>query len=522
MCLLRPNERNNACLHEECKQLSAANKQGCLFSLAQAIRPDDPFGSSNILRPAQNHSRTLSQASQLLRNHSLQNFANQPISHPAPADDASDSEEQFTLNKKKIKFEGNHNNSQSQDNTRNNPQPNIQFTNIQASPFHTSLSDSVFARQQILNMPRSSNQDTNGQINPMNFPVYQVPQPMYVPYMQISQDPNQNGVFLTYPQNFNQQNLPVAQNFGQTMRNHTTSEDSIQTTTPSERVSKENNSGLEELLKDMQNKMVDLLSTQNKMLLDLREKNELVQDTLACLINEVNTLKKVVKQNGPEKPLPVVEQTIIGPESFREIPNSETLIRTLYGEKQQDFKYQIVLKNEFPVPLYRERNFKFTVFLTDLEGNLVKNTNRIPLTIAIYTSENTPKYVDVNTSGNKVLKGMIDKDLVDGSVTFDKIQIKEVTSHFRNGWIFFVVQPRSSGNVLNNLIDMTNGVMINPQNVRPLVIEKMVVKAKRAREKKDQDFDLDLEEGKDLEIDDIEQDTLIITESNQNQDEIYV
>ncbi len=106
MCLLRPNERNNACLHEECKQLSAANKQGCLFSLAQAIRPDDPLTSSNILRSAQNPSRTLSQTSQLLRNHSLQNFANHPISHPAPADDASDSEEQFTLNKKKIKFEG--------------------------------------------------------------------------------------------------------------------------------------------------------------------------------------------------------------------------------------------------------------------------------------------------------------------------------------------------------------------------------------------------------------------------------
>ncbi len=360
----------------------------------------------------------------------------------------------------------------------------------------------------------------------MNFPVYQAPQPIYVPYMQISQDPNQNGLFLTYPQNFAQQNMPVLQNLalnGQTMRNHTRSEDSIQTTTPSERVSKENNSGMEELLKDMQTKLVDLLSTQNKMLLDLREKNELVQDTLACLINEVNTLKKVVKQTGPEKPLPVVEQSNIGPESFREIPNSEALIHTLYGQKQQDFKYQIVLKNEFPVPLYRERNFKFTVFLTDLDGNLVKNTNRIPLTIAIYTSENPPKYVDVNTSGNKILKGMIDKDLVDGAVTFDKIQIKEVTSHFRNGWIFFVVQPKSSGNVLNNLIDMTNGVMINPQNVKPLIIEKMVVKAKRAREKKDQDLDLDVEEGKDVEIDaDIEQDTLIVTESNQIQDEIYV
>lgn len=425
-------------------------------------------------------------------------------------------------------FQGNNNNSRTQDNAGNNPQPNIHCVNAQTNPFQTSLSDSVFARQQALNMSRSSNQDSNDQTTPINFPVYQVPQPIYVPYMQISQDPNQNGLFLTYPQNFAQQNLPVLQNFSlnaQNIRNHTMSEDSIQTATPSERISKENNLGFEELLKDMQTKLVDLLSTQNKMLLDLREKNELVQDTLACLINEVDTLKKVVKQNGTEKTPSITEQQpSVGPqltEGFREIPNSDTLIRALYGPKQ-DFKYQIVLKNELPVPLYRERNFKFTVFLTDLEGNLVKNTNRIPLTLAIYTSENPPKYVDINTSGNKILKGMIDKDLVDGAVTFDKIQIKEVTSHFRNGWIFFVVQPKSSGNILNNLIDMANGVMINPQNVRPLIIEKMVVKAKRAREKKDQDLDLDVEEGKDLEIDaDIEQGTLR-TESNQIQDEIYV
>jgi len=42
---------------------------------------------------------------------------------------------------------------------------------------------------------------------------------------------------------------------------------------------------------------------------------------------------------------------------------------------------------------------RFTVMLTDMKGNLVENTNRIPLTIGIYTSENPPKFIDSNTAG---------------------------------------------------------------------------------------------------------------------------
>ena len=36
----------------------------------------------------------------------------------------------------------------------------------------------------------------------------------------------------------------------------------------------------------------------------------------------------------------------------------ETLMAYLYGPKP-DFKYSIVLKNDLPLPLYRERNFKY-------------------------------------------------------------------------------------------------------------------------------------------------------------------
>jgi len=44
-------------------------------------------------------------------------------------------------------------------------------------------------------------------------------------------------------------------------------------------------------LKEFQGRILGLLFTQNKMLVDLKEKNDALQDTLACLINEINSIK---------------------------------------------------------------------------------------------------------------------------------------------------------------------------------------------------------------------------------------
>lgn len=52
--------------------------------------------------------------------------------------------------------------------------------------------------------------------------------------------------------------------------------------------------------------------------------------------------------------------------------------------------------------------------LVDRDDNTVSNNNRIPLNISIYTSENPPKFIDTNTSGNKILKGFTEKDLQQG------------------------------------------------------------------------------------------------------------
>jgi len=171
-----------------------------------------------------------------------------------------------------------------------------------------------------------------------------------------------------------------------------------------------------------------------------------------------------------------------------EAATTETLINYLYGQNT-DFTHQLVLKTNIPLPLYRERNFKFTLLLTDKNGNLVENANRIPLTIGIYNSESVPKFIDTNTAGNKILKGFIEKDLINGSVTFDKIQIKEVTSHFRNGWIFFAVYPKVSNNANNNMLISSKENFVPTQKIRPFILEKVVVKAKKAKEKDADEFE---------------------------------
>jgi len=78
------------------------------------------------------------------------------------------------------------------------------------------------------------------------------------------------------------------------------------------------------------------------------------------------------------------------------------------------------------------------ISLVDEAGKLFTNSNKIPISLALYTVENPPKFLESNTLGNKMLKGYTEQDLLNGTCTFDKIQIKEVTSHYRKGMLFMV------------------------------------------------------------------------------------
>lgn len=79
-------------------------------------------------------------------------------------------------------------------------------------------------------------------------------------------------------------------------------------------------------------------------------------------------------------------------------------------------------------------------------------------------------------SGNSILKGTTCRELKDGVCTFEKIQIKEVTSHFRNGWVFIVVQPK--------LMSEKSGEDLCSW-IQPFVLDNVIVKAKLLTKKKE-------------------------------------
>ena len=94
----------------------------------------------------------------------------------------------------------------------------------------------------------------------------------------------------------------------------------------------------------------------------------------------------------------------------------------------------------------------------------------------------------------------MEKDLVNGVAEFEKLQIKEVTSHFRNGWIFFVVYAKMPSilgkNPKKESEKQNSGVEIEFLDIKPLILENVMVKAKKMKKGKE----AKIEEGKEEEI----------------------
>eukprot|EP01017_Pseudomicrothorax_dubius_P031701 TRINITY_DN4071_c0_g3_i11.p1 TRINITY_DN4071_c0_g3~~TRINITY_DN4071_c0_g3_i11.p1 ORF type:complete len:163 (-),score=58.18 TRINITY_DN4071_c0_g3_i11:261-710(-) len=120
-------------------------------------------------------------------------------------------------------------------------------------------------------------------------------------------------------------------------------------------------------------------------------------------------------------------------------------------------------------------------------GDRVESHSKLNLVLELYTSESTPKLLMTNTGGNKILKGQVERELVSGAAKFDKVQIREVSSHFRNGWFFLVVRPKpskysSSMHLAGSARAPEGGVTISYEEVKPLVVDRIVVKAKKNKE----------------------------------------
>ena len=123
-------------------------------------------------------------------------------------------------------------------------------------------------------------------------------------------------------------------------------------------------------------------------------------------------------------------------------------------------RYSLKSVSDIVNPAYKERAFSLLLQLNNADGNDVELEKSIFCRIMLFSTENPPKMIKLNTFGDNILKG---KTEVQGNSNFffRNIAIKEVSSHFRNGCFFLVVMPSNSA------------------DIAPFIVENFIVKARK-------------------------------------------
>jgi hypothetical protein len=236
--------------------------------------------------------------------------------------------------------------------------------------------------------------------------------------------------------------------------------------------------------------LFSLVTHQNEVIRRLSEQTSLA-------LKKVEILSKELETGSFSSPVHVPNE---------ETPTSDQIFSLLCGSKTSH-QYSLRLVSQLPSPAYKERGF--SLMLEIIDRNQCKANLHLPVKfkLAIFTAENPPKILKVNTAGDKIIRGTVEVDS-NGVVLFKKVVVKEVTSHFRNGSFFLVVLPKNS------------------QEIRPFIIENFVVKARKfvetdkIKKKKTSDFqDFSLDEvQKTLESENNSETLLKITKNPESQE----
>lgn len=152
------------------------------------------------------------------------------------------------------------------------------------------------------------------------------------------------------------------------------------------------------------------------------------------------------------------------------VPTKQTVYEVLGIHNEHHFA--IELSGILPNPVCKGKYFTFKVKISNNTETQFPMNLALRVMMNIYSAEIVPKLITVNMNGRNILKGSNEVDLkydpIEAAhVGSFKVQLNEVTSHFRNGWVFLVVQPVPSDFLLQT------GFMVSP-----LVIEHLVSKSK--------------------------------------------
>lgn len=169
-----------------------------------------------------------------------------------------------------------------------------------------------------------------------------------------------------------------------------------------------------------------------------------VQDALGKIMK--TTEKGLKSETGPE------------PQN-EEATTPSSLLKFLCGDKcNHSFSLQLAI--DIPHPAYKERVFSLVLNIVDINGTKANLRQNYVFKVMLYTADNPPKLLTINTSGDKIMRGTTETE-GNSEVIFKKIIVNEVSSHFRNGSFFLVVTPKDA------------------DFIKPFVYPEFVIKARK-------------------------------------------
>ena len=219
-------------------------------------------------------------------------------------------------------------------------------------------------------------------------------------------------------------------------------------------------------LTPLEQKLYSALTTQADFIEEIVNRNRELFKKLEMLKREMTQLQEQTQEGEKED-----ERT--------EQPGKDTVVG-LIGNETGRYEWALEVDGRLPEPLCKGKYFQFKVKLVPLHETPFPLEERVQLTVAIYSAEKTPKPIQSTMTGHPLLKGypesMLSYNPADKChVAYFKIQICEVSSHFRNGWVFLVVQPKYTGaSSSESMITM----------IRPLAQDNVIVRAKEITAKR--------------------------------------
>ncbi|CAD8096518.1 unnamed protein product [Paramecium sonneborni] len=140
----------------------------------------------------------------------------------------------------------------------------------------------------------------------------------------------------------------------------------------------------------------------------------------------------------------------------------------------QQYKYELKMDQDLELPCYRNRIFQIKLRLVE-NDKLICNANNLLVELQIWTYDKIPKKLTHNNKNQSIYKGCQQTIIKKGSGCLNRIQIKEVSSHFPRGVLQLIVLPIEDGAVIGN----ESKLLIKKEWIKPLIINDVSIKAKK-------------------------------------------